>query len=216
MTVFNTFCTIRSQRASAKCGSTPPSVSPSCNNIPHHPSSPRCAAHLTVTTVTQAYHTLNPRAAVDFYNEISLLYGTISEFCTPETCPTMSAGSEWQQYRHGSRLRVRCTAALASSHSALSYVDRTSPFPNTFAHSHRRQVRVPLGRWRTSDKADQGASMYVHSCASHAPALLGRLPPPTQGVGHEGGRAARQPGKQQRNPVSTIRRRCPVLIPVSP
>jgi MOB kinase activator 1 len=33
---------------------------------------------------------------VDFYNEISLLYGTISEFCTPETCPTMSAGSKYE------------------------------------------------------------------------------------------------------------------------
>ena len=31
---------------------------------------------------------------VDFYNEVSLLYGTISDFCTPESCPTMSAGPE--------------------------------------------------------------------------------------------------------------------------
>jgi MOB kinase activator 1 len=29
---------------------------------------------------------------VDFFNEINLLYGTISEFCTAETCPRMSAG----------------------------------------------------------------------------------------------------------------------------
>lgn len=29
---------------------------------------------------------------VDFFNEVSLLYGTISEFCTPESCPQMSAG----------------------------------------------------------------------------------------------------------------------------
>jgi MOB kinase activator 1 len=33
---------------------------------------------------------------VDFYNEISLLYGTISDFCTPETCPTMSAGTKYE------------------------------------------------------------------------------------------------------------------------
>ena len=32
--------------------------------------------------------------AVDFYNEVSLLYGTINDFCTPESCPTMSAGAE--------------------------------------------------------------------------------------------------------------------------
>lgn len=29
---------------------------------------------------------------IDFFNEISLLYGTISEFCTSESCPQMSAG----------------------------------------------------------------------------------------------------------------------------
>ncbi|RHY15679.1 hypothetical protein DYB30_002780 [Aphanomyces astaci] len=30
--------------------------------------------------------------AKDFFNEVSLLYGTISELCTPATCPEMSAG----------------------------------------------------------------------------------------------------------------------------
>jgi MOB kinase activator 1 len=29
---------------------------------------------------------------VDFYNQLSMIYATITEFCTPETCPTMSAG----------------------------------------------------------------------------------------------------------------------------
>jgi hypothetical protein len=29
---------------------------------------------------------------IEFYNEISILYGTLIEFCTPELCPTMSAG----------------------------------------------------------------------------------------------------------------------------
>ena len=29
---------------------------------------------------------------IEFYNEISLLYGTLMEFCTQESCPIMSAG----------------------------------------------------------------------------------------------------------------------------
>jgi len=33
---------------------------------------------------------------VDFYNEVSLLYGTITEFCTAETCPTMCAGPKYE------------------------------------------------------------------------------------------------------------------------
>jgi len=31
-------------------------------------------------------------AAVDFFNEISMLYGTISEYCTNASCPQMAAG----------------------------------------------------------------------------------------------------------------------------
>ena len=33
-----------------------------------------------------------PFPAVDFFNQINMLYGTITEFCTPESCPVMSAG----------------------------------------------------------------------------------------------------------------------------
>ena len=33
---------------------------------------------------------------VDFYNQISLLYGTLSEFCTPHTCDVMSAGPKYE------------------------------------------------------------------------------------------------------------------------
>ena len=34
--------------------------------------------------------------AVDFFNEISLLYGTITEFCTPSACAVMSAGPKYE------------------------------------------------------------------------------------------------------------------------
>lgn len=33
-----------------------------------------------------------PSAAVDFFNQINMLYGTITEFCTESSCPVMSAG----------------------------------------------------------------------------------------------------------------------------
>jgi len=35
-------------------------------------------------------------SAVDFFNELSLLYGTITDFCTKETCPIMSAGDKYE------------------------------------------------------------------------------------------------------------------------
>ncbi len=32
---------------------------------------------------------------VDFYNQINLLYGSITEFCSPQSCPEMKATDEW-------------------------------------------------------------------------------------------------------------------------
>ncbi|KZO91392.1 mps one binder kinase activator-like 1 [Calocera viscosa TUFC12733] len=33
---------------------------------------------------------------VDFFNHVNMLYGTITEFCTPQECPTMSAGPRYE------------------------------------------------------------------------------------------------------------------------
>ncbi|KAJ8318552.1 hypothetical protein KUTeg_003643 [Tegillarca granosa] len=35
---------------------------------------------------------------VDFFNQINMLYGTITEFCTEETCPVMSAGPKYEYH----------------------------------------------------------------------------------------------------------------------
>ncbi|OAY76754.1 MOB kinase activator-like 1A [Ananas comosus] len=32
---------------------------------------------------------------VDFFNQVNILHGTLMEFCTPTTCPTMSAGPKY-------------------------------------------------------------------------------------------------------------------------
>jgi len=33
---------------------------------------------------------------VDFFNQINLLYGSITEFCTPKSCPVMAAGPKYE------------------------------------------------------------------------------------------------------------------------
>jgi MOB kinase activator 1 len=38
-------------------------------------------------------------AVVDFYNQINLLYGSITEFCSPQTCPEMKATDEYVHTR---------------------------------------------------------------------------------------------------------------------
>ncbi len=37
-------------------------------------------------------------AAGDFFTQINMLYGTLAEFCTDETCPVMSAGPKYEYY----------------------------------------------------------------------------------------------------------------------
>ncbi|KAJ9661220.1 Mitotic exit network component [Coniosporium apollinis] len=38
----------------------------------------------------------NAWAVVDFYNQINLLYGSITEFCSPQSCPEMKATDEFE------------------------------------------------------------------------------------------------------------------------
>ena len=33
---------------------------------------------------------------IEFYNDINVLYGILTEFCTAESCPTMSAGPKYE------------------------------------------------------------------------------------------------------------------------
>lgn len=56
--------------------------------------------------------------AVDFFNEISMVYGTIGEYCTKGACPTMSAGPNYQ-YRWADGVKVKKPIEV----SAPEYVD---------------------------------------------------------------------------------------------
>ncbi|URE16082.1 hypothetical protein MUK42_10474 [Musa troglodytarum] len=43
---------------------------------------------------------------VDFFNQVNLLYGTLAEFCTPENCPTMTAGPKYE-YRWADGVQIK-------------------------------------------------------------------------------------------------------------
>ena len=45
--------------------------------------------------LTHALPALSSLLAVDFFNQINMLYGTITEFCTPQECKVMSAGAKY-------------------------------------------------------------------------------------------------------------------------
>ncbi len=48
---------------------------------------------------------------VDFYNQINLLYGSITDWCTKQTCPIMSAGSKFE-YHWADGVKVKTPVAL--------------------------------------------------------------------------------------------------------
>lgn len=52
-------------------------------------------------------------AAVDFFNQINMLYGTITEFCTEESCAIMSAGPKYEyHWADGQSVKkpIKCSA----------------------------------------------------------------------------------------------------------
>lgn len=51
--------------------------------------------------------------AVDFFNQISMLYGTITEYCTEESCTVMSAGPKYEyHWADGQTVKrpIKCSA----------------------------------------------------------------------------------------------------------
>ena len=50
---------------------------------------------------------------VDFFNQINMLYGTITDFCTEEHCPIMSAGPKYEyHWADGQTVKkpIKCSA----------------------------------------------------------------------------------------------------------
>ncbi|XP_046375593.1 MOB kinase activator 3B-like [Haliotis rufescens] len=56
---------------------------------------------------------------VDFFNRINLLYGTICEHCTEQTCPTMSGGPKYEYFWSDGLNYKKATALPASRYIAL-------------------------------------------------------------------------------------------------
>ncbi|XP_047947275.1 MOB kinase activator-like 1A [Salvia hispanica] len=55
---------------------------------------------------------------LDFFNHVNVLYSTLTEFCTPATCPTMTAGPKYE-YRWADGVTIKKPIAV----SAQQYVD---------------------------------------------------------------------------------------------
>src|SRR5271155_4925585 len=88
---------------------------------------------------------------VDFYNHINLLYGSITEFCSPHSCPEMKATDEYVHVTVNSpggtdQYQIRVLMAgfrqLQETHKdASANIHRT--FDGMGPEQHRQRGRIP-------------------------------------------------------------------------
>jgi len=75
---------------------------------------------------------------IDFFNQVNMLYGAVSDFCTSTSCPTMSAGSSYEYLWQGGKDYPKPTAVPASKYIELlmawiqDVLDDTKLFPDVF------------------------------------------------------------------------------------
>jgi MOB kinase activator 1 len=89
---------------------------------------------------------------VDFYNQINLLYGSITEFCSPQTCPEMKATDEFEYLWQDSENFKRPTKMSAPEYIehlmawVQSNVDNEQMFPSRIGMLQGKNGRfcVPL------------------------------------------------------------------------
>ncbi|KAJ5243375.1 uncharacterized protein N7469_001702 [Penicillium citrinum] len=110
---------------------------------------------------------------VDFYNQINLLYGSITEFCSPQTCPEMKATDEFEYLWQDSENYKRPTKMSAPEYieHLMSWVQSNIdneqmfpsrigvPFPKSFS-SLLRQIFKRLYR------------VYAHIYCHHYPVVV--------------------------------------------
>ncbi|KCV70754.1 maintenance-ploidy protein MOB1 (MPS1 binder 1) [Fonticula alba] len=124
---------------------------------------------------------------VDFFNRINLIYGTLVDFCTPKTCPRMTAGSKFEYYWKDDHQYKQATSVSTPLYVDLlmkwveSQINDESifppevgrPFPKNFkaicANIFRRLTRVFCHVYIHHFEMIQeiGAEAHINACFKH-------------------------------------------------
>lgn len=87
---------------------------------------------------------------VDFFNRINLIYGTVSEYCTEESCKTMSGGSRYEYLWADGDKYKKPTKLPAPRYIELlmdwieSQINNEELFPVTTGMSSSQGTLVPI------------------------------------------------------------------------
>ncbi|GFT25300.1 MOB kinase activator-like 3 [Trichonephila clavipes] len=97
---------------------------------------------------------------VDFFNRINLIYGTVIDSCTEESCPTMSGGPRFEYLWADGVQYKRPTPLPAHKYISLlmdwieSNINNEEIFPVTVEVLHPLKVFIMMKRKRVSYTAD--------------------------------------------------------------
>ncbi|XP_054583794.1 MOB kinase activator 1A isoform X3 [Eptesicus fuscus] len=102
---------------------------------------------------------------VDFFNQINMLYGTITEFCTEASCPVMSAGPRYEyHWADGTNIKkpIKCSAPKYIDYLMTwvqDQLDDETLFPSKIEYSRlfwdicsSKELRIILSRCPISQK----------------------------------------------------------------
>ncbi len=124
---------------------------------------------------------------VDFFNEISLLYGTITDYCTKDACPVMNAGEDYEYYwMDGIKFKKphKCSAPEYVDHlmtwvegqlndESIFPLQLGTPFPKSFGTIvktiFKRLFRVYAHIYHAHFKKiiGLGAEAHLNTCFKH-------------------------------------------------
>ncbi|ODQ50673.1 Sid2p-Mob1p kinase complex regulatory subunit Mob1 [Saitoella complicata NRRL Y-17804] len=80
---------------------------------------------------------------VDFFQQINMLYGTITEFCTPTSCPMMSAGPTHEYLWHDPPNYPSPTSLPASTYIDLLFTRTQSLLDNPLIFPQKPGIPFP-------------------------------------------------------------------------
>lgn len=126
---------------------------------------------------------------VDFFNRINLIYGTVCDFCTAESCPKMSGGNQyeyqWQDANNPDYKKPTGVPAPKYIDLLMDWTEQIinddnmfppspdTPFPKNFAtvvsQIFRRLFRVFVHVYYHHFKkiAEIGAEKHINTCYKH-------------------------------------------------
>lgn len=134
----------------------------------------------------EEYHDWIAVHVVDFFNRVNVIYGTVQDFCTEETCPMMSGGPKFEYYwADETQKKPQAVSAPTYVHNLMTWTEKQIanedifpvqvgvPFPKAFVpvckkiltRLYRVFVHVYIHHFDKLTKI--GAEAHVNACYKH-------------------------------------------------